>query len=425
MTASPDAASSPGVQRLHVVFFNRRDTSNPEGGGSELYVEVVAVALAAAGHAVTVYSADHGGAPTDEVRDGVRYVRRGGKLSVLGRAWWDVLTRRLGTIDVVVDVQNGVPFLSPLATRAPVVTLVHHVHREMWPVVYAPRAARLGWWVESRAAPWLYRRSRYVAVSAATRDELVGLGIAQERISVVHNGVDPAVLTDRDRDAVPTVTVLGRLVPHKQVTHVLEAAQRLRATFPDLAVRIVGDGWWGPQLRADAHRLGVEDMVTFTGFVDEDHKHDELARTWVLAMPSLKEGWGLAVVEAATYGVPAVGYRSAAGVAESIVDGETGIVVDGGEREFIQALGAILADGELRARLGAASQRRACRYSWQDTVTAFATILGEAVAARSSGGRVPSTAMGALPEVAVGEASAHHITLDGPSGPVPTGYREP
>ena len=55
--------------------------------------------------------------------------------------------------DVVVDVQNGVPYLSPLVTRTPVVNLVHHVHREQWPVVFGPRTARFGWWLESSARP--------------------------------------------------------------------------------------------------------------------------------------------------------------------------------------------------------------------------------------------------------------------------------
>jgi glycosyltransferase involved in cell wall biosynthesis len=400
---------------LRVAFFNRRDSSNPEGGGSELYVEVIAIALAEAGHSVTVYSADHGGAPVDEVRDGVRYVRRGGKISVLTRAWWDLLSRRLGPFDVIVDVQNGVPFLSPLAARTPVVTLVHHVHREMWPVVYAPRAARVGWWVESRFAPWLYRRSQYVAVSEATRAELIQLGVDGSRIAVVHNGVDPAVATDRARDPAPTVTVLGRLVPHKQVTHVLRSARDLRDSVPGVAVRIVGDGWWEPQLKADARDLGVEDLVTFTGFVDEPQKRDELARTWVLAMPSLKEGWGLVVVEAATYGVPAVAYRSAAGVAESIVDGETGLLVEGGPAEFTEALRSLLCDDGLRERLGAGSRIRASEFSWQTTANAFATVLGEVVA-----GRPPVSAMDPAPSgtdqgVKVGELVAQPVTLDGPS----------
>jgi hypothetical protein len=81
----------------------------------------------------------------------------------------------------VVDVQNGVPFLSPLVRRrTPVVNLVHHVHREQWGVVFGPTVARAGWFLESKVAPRVYGRSRYVAVSESTRDELGGLGVTLE-----------------------------------------------------------------------------------------------------------------------------------------------------------------------------------------------------------------------------------------------------
>ena len=116
-------------------------------------------------------------------------IRRGGRLTVYLHAWWAHLTGRLGSHDVVVDVQNGLPFLSALWCRRPLVVLVHHVHREQWPVVMPPLQARVGWWIESRVAPRLHRHARYVAVSEATRQELVGLGVRPGAITVVHNGM--------------------------------------------------------------------------------------------------------------------------------------------------------------------------------------------------------------------------------------------
>ncbi len=61
--------------------------------------------------------------------------------------------------------------------RSPVVNLVHHVHREQWPVVFGPRTARFGWWLESQLAPRVYGRTSYVAVSDSTMRELVDLGV--------------------------------------------------------------------------------------------------------------------------------------------------------------------------------------------------------------------------------------------------------
>ncbi len=373
---APGAAARPGGTSMRVLFCNWRDTRHPEGGGSEVYVESVARALAAAGDDVTVLCARYPGSVQDEVHQGVRYHRVGSKLGVYPRVLLTQALRRLGRFDVVVDVQNGVPFASTLVTRGPVVNLVHHVHREQWPVVYGPLRSRIGWFLESQVGPRVYRRSRYVAVSDVTRRELVGLGVSAEAVSVVHNGVEAPRLEPCPSDG-PTLLVLGRLVPHKQVEHVFVAAARLRSTIPDLRVRVVGDGWWGDELRAEATRLGVDDIVDFVGFVDEDAKHQHLAQSWVLVLPSLKEGWGLVVMEAAGYRVPTVAYRSAGGVTESVVDRVTGLLVDDVDG-LTDAVRRLVEDPELRRRLGTAAAARADEFAWDTTARLFAHVLAQA-----------------------------------------------
>lgn len=363
----------------HVVFLNWRDTTNPEGGGSERYVETIAEAFAARGARVTVVCARYPGSPPAETRRGVRLVRVGGKLTVYPRALLLLLLRRLGRVDAVVDVQNGVPFFSRLVVRDPVV-LVHHVHREQWPVVYGRVAARFGWWLESRVAPRLYRGCRYVAVSEVTRGELAALGVDPAAVTVVHNGTEPPPVGG-PRSAAPLVCVLGRLVPHKRVEHVFAAAAALRGQVPGLRVAVVGRGWWEDRLRAAAAAAGVAGLVDFHGWVDEAAKHRLLAASWVLAAPSLKEGWGLTVVEAGGHGVPAVAYAAAGGLAESIRDGATGLLVTGGQEEFTAALGRLLTDAGLREAMGAAARRMGEEYSWAASADAFAAVAGLALGA--------------------------------------------
>ena len=80
-----------------------------------------------------------------------------------------VFLGRLGVPHTVIEVQNGVPFLARIwARRSHVVVLVHHVHREQWHVVLPAPLAGVGWWVESRLAPRVNRRTAYVAVSRST-----------------------------------------------------------------------------------------------------------------------------------------------------------------------------------------------------------------------------------------------------------------
>lgn len=362
---------------LRVLFLNWRDTRHPEGGGSEVYVENVARSLAAAGHEVTIFCARYEGAAASETVDGVRFVRAGTKLSVYIEAVRRVRRKEFGPIDVIIDVQNGIPFMSrAVAGGTPVVVLVHHVHREQWPVVYDPLRSRIGWWIESKLAPRLYRDCTYVAVSEKTREELTELGVAASRIHVIHNGIEQAPGLDVEPAAYPHIAVVGRLVPHKRVEHVLRAAAILRKDYPDLRVSVVGDGWWSDRLQRAAVALGVTDLVDFLGFVDEKTKHRIYASSWVLALPSLKEGWGIVVMEAATHAVPAVAYRDAGGVAESILDGQTGVLVDGGVGDFAQAIGELLAS-KRRVQLGENAARRAEEFTWAATANAFAAVLSE------------------------------------------------
>jgi glycosyltransferase involved in cell wall biosynthesis len=360
---------------MDVLFVNWRDVSHPEGGGSERYVHRMAEGLAATGLQVSMFCAAHDRAPAEETLRGVRIVRRGGRLSVYPRALLHVLRHRPR---LVVDVQNGLPFGSTLVTRRPVVVLVHHVHREQWPIVFGRLGGAVGWWLESVLAPRLYRRSRYVTVSTATAEELVGLGVDPARLAVVRNAVEPAPPVAAVRSAVPRLVVLGRLVPHKRVEHAIEVVARLRDRWPGLRLSVVGEGWWDDELRERVAELGVTDIVDFAGHVDEQTKHEELARAWVHLCPSVKEGWGLVVTEAGSHRVPTVGYRSAGGLRESVVDGRTGVLVDDLD-EMTAAVEALLDDENRRLAMGEAAARHAAAFSWPASIDGFAAVLASAV----------------------------------------------
>ncbi|SNT63955.1 Glycosyltransferase involved in cell wall bisynthesis [Asanoa hainanensis] len=379
----------------HLVFLNWRDVRHPEGGGSEVYIERMAAELVSRGYRVTLFCQAHGSAQAREVKtDGVAIVRQGGRHTVYLRAalaylagvfGFGPLSRRgFGRPDLIVDVCNGLPFLSPLYSRRPVVTLVHHVHREQWPVVFGPVVSRIGWWVESRLAVRVYRNRRYVTVSPTSRRELVELGVDPELIRVVHNGTPEASGPPAPRTAHPSLLVLGRLVPHKRIELALRVTALLSPELPDLELVVAGRGWWEEPLRELAGDLGIEDRVRFTGFVTDEHKHELLCRSWLSLVPSLKEGWGLTIVEAGAHGTPGVAFRSAGGVADAIVDGETGILVHD-EVDFLRAVRRLLRDPERRSELGVAAQKHAQQFTWAASGEAFAGVIAEQLRAGAAG----------------------------------------
>ncbi|CKQ08441.1 glycosyltransferase [Mycobacterium tuberculosis] len=321
-----------------VLLLCWRDIGHPQGGGSEAYLQRIGAQLAASGIAVTLRTARYPGAPRHELVDGVRISRAGGRYSVYLWALLAMAAARCGLgplrrvrPDVVVDTQNGWPFVARLLYGRRSLVLVHHCHREQWPVA-GRMMGRLGWYVESMLSPRLHRRNQYVTVSLPSARDLIALGVDSERIAVVRNGLDeaPSPTLSGPRAPTPRVVVLSRLVPHKQIEDALAAVAELQPRIPGLHLDIVGGGWWRQRLVDHVHRLDIADAVTFHGHVDDVTKHHVLQSSWVHLLPSRKEGWGLAVIEAAQHGVPTIGYRSSGGLADSIVDGVTGILVTTG-----------------------------------------------------------------------------------------------
>jgi glycosyltransferase involved in cell wall biosynthesis len=365
-----------------VLLLCWRDTGHPQGGGSETYLQRIGAQLAESGVKVTLRTARYPGALRREVVDGVQISRAGGHYSVYVWAGLAMVAARIGLgplrrarPDVVVDTQNGLPFLARLAFGRRVAVLVHHCHREQWPVA-GPVMGRIGWFVESKLSPRVHRRNQYVTVSLPSARDLTDLGVNPGHIAVVRNGLDeaPARTLTVPRSATPRVAVLSRLVPHKQIEDALDAIAELRPRIPDVHLDILGGGWWEQRLVDHAALLGIADAVTFHGHVDNDTKHDVLQRCWVHVLPSRKEGWGLAVTEAAQHSVPTIGYRSSGGLTDSIVDGVTGLLVDD-HQELVDGLDRLLTDHVLREQLGAKAQARNGEFSWGQSADAMRTVL--------------------------------------------------
>lgn len=378
-----------------VLLLCWRDTGHPQGGGSEAYLQRIGAQLAGSGTKVTLRTARYPGSARTEVVDGVTIQRRGGSYTVYVWAGLAMAAAKIGLgplrrvrPDIVVDTQNGLPFLSRLVHGRRTVVLVHHCHREQWPVA-GPVMSRIGWFVESRLSPRLHRRNQYVTVSLPSARDLALLGVRPDRVAVVRNGVDPApehTLTE-SRSATPRVVVLSRLVPHKRIEDALDAVARLRTRIPNVHLDVLGDGWWSQPLVDHAARLGISDAVTFHGHVDDTTKHAVLQRSWVHVLPSLKEGWGLSVVEAAQHGVPTIGYRASGGLTDSVVDGVTGMLVDHFD-DMVDGLERLLTDDVLREQLGVKAQVRSGEFSWQQSADAMRAVLDAACAGRSTSGVV-------------------------------------
>jgi glycosyltransferase involved in cell wall biosynthesis len=359
---------------VRVTFLTWRDTGHPDGGGSEEYVEHVAAGLARRGHDVTVMCAAYPGSVPDETRAGVRFRRRGGRLTVYLHGLAFVTVGRGRRSHAIVEVVNGIPFGAGLVRRRLTVPLVHHLHREQWRMIYPGWRGRLGWGIE-RTTVRAYRRLRFLTVSQATAADLTDLGVPRASVHVVPNGAEQRPLREPAGEG-PVLCTLSRVVPHKQLEHAVDAVVALAPRHPGLRLRVIGSGWWEHELRQYVVDARASELVELCGRVDADERDLLLASSVAMLLPSVREGWGLAVIEAALQGTPTVAYRSAGGVTESIRDGVTGLLVDT-PRELTRAAGTLLDDPALRARLSGACRDWALSFDWERSADDVERLLKE------------------------------------------------
>jgi glycosyltransferase involved in cell wall biosynthesis len=254
-------ANEAGLRRIHFVAW--RDLDDPEAGGSELHAHKVASLWAAAGLDVSFRTSAVPGASKSVRRDGYRVLRRAGRYGVFPGAAWEGMRMRHGSGDALVEVWNGMPFLSPLWYSGPRIVFLHHVHAEMWGMVLPPTLARMGDTMERRVAPRFYRRSRIVTLSESSRQEIVKmLHLRPERIAVAPPGIDERYSPGGHRSATPLVVAVGRLVPVKRFDVLLRALAPLKADHPDLEAVIIGEGYERAALEALRDELGATDCAT-------------------------------------------------------------------------------------------------------------------------------------------------------------------
>jgi glycosyltransferase involved in cell wall biosynthesis len=177
-------------------------------------------------------------------------------------------------------------------------------------------------------------------------------GLPEERFEIVHYGLRASAEEPPPYEGSPGLLCIGRLVPVKGHTVLLDAFARARAEVPELTLDLAGAGPLEAELRAAA-----PENVRFLGRVAP--VQETLEEHAIVVVPSLGEGFGMVALEAMERGRPVIA-SAVGGLPELVLDGETGLVVPPGDAEALAAAIVRLArDPALAQRLGEAGRRRA------------------------------------------------------------------
>lgn len=368
---------------MKILLLSWRGPGHHHAGGAEYSSHEHARRWVDKGHQVTLFTASFEGAKRQGDVNGVHIIRAGNQiLGVHIRAIFWYLFGKHPDFDIVIDEVHGIPFFTPLYVRKPKLVFIHEVAKEVWCLNPWPKPfnlipALLGTYLEPLIFKILYKKIPFMTVSQSTKDDLVLWGIPPNNITVVNNGFT-AVSRPSRKEKKKTIIYLGALSRDKGVEDALEIFSDLHDRNRNMNFWIVGKGesHYLKHLKKKTKKLGLIHVVRFFGFVTEQEKYDLLSRAHILINPSIREGWGLVVIEAASVATPTVAYN-VAGLKDSVVNYKTGLLSNPNPIDCTKKVQYLLVNNILYNNLSKNCVGWSKKFSWSESAKKSLKLLKE------------------------------------------------
>jgi phosphatidylinositol alpha-1,6-mannosyltransferase len=263
--------------------------------------------------------------------------------------------------------------------RLPVPVVAHHHHLDPSPLNRV---------IERRVVD---SADRVVVGSEFARRQLAAeLGCRTDHVAVVPYGIDERFAPAPRRPDLaaryglgdgPVLLFLGGLKPRKNLPLLLDVFARVAPATPTARLVVAGGGPLRADLERRARDLGLGARIVFTGYVPEAEKVDHFNLADVFVFPSSMEGFGLAIGEAMSCGLPVIA-SDRGSIPEVLMDGDGGFLVDCSAPErFAERLSGLLADAGLRAAFGRANRARIdAHFRWERCVAGTTAVYEQTLA---------------------------------------------
>lgn len=371
---------------MKILIFSWRGPHHPNAGGAELSTHEHAKRWVKAGHSVTLFTSYYQGAKRIEQIDGVTIIRRGRQF--FGVQWESFKWYLYGDhikYDLIIDQFHGIPFFTPLYVREKKLAFIHEVTKEVWGLNPLPSpfnliAACIGIIFEPLVFKLLYKNIPFMTVSESTKADLINWGIPETNVTVIHNGVSTLLIKNHvQKEKKKTLIFLGALAKDKGVKEAIEVFSILDRLDHNFQFWVVGkgDSRYIKLLQDKCRNLQIDEKVHFWGFVTEVKKFELLKKAHILINPSIREGWGLVVIEAASVGTPAAAFN-VQGLKDSIVNDKTGILCQGtSAQELAEAILGLLKNNKKYQKMCQSAVAWSKMFSWNKASNESLRLLND------------------------------------------------
>lgn len=312
--------------------------------------EELAKRLVLDGHEVTLLVGGYEGGALDEMIDSYRVIRVGTRYSVYWHAYKYYKSHLRGWADIVIEEVNTVPFFTKFYCKEKSILFFHQLAREIWFYEMTFPLNYIGYWAEPVYLR-LLNNKKVITISESTKADLMRFGFREKNIDIISEGIEfkPISAFSFQTGAKfesPTMLSLGSMRAMKRTGDIVQAYEIAKDSIPELELVMAGDssGEYGATVMQMIADSKYKDSIRYLGRVSPEDKIELMQKAHVIAVASVKEGWGLIVTEAASQGTPAVVY-DVDGLRDSVRDGITGIYAkENTPQGLAGALVAILGD---------------------------------------------------------------------------------
>lgn len=370
---------------MNILCFSWRGPKHPDAGGAEISTIEHAKYWVKTGHKVTIFTSGFKDAEELEYIDGIRIIRRGSQFfSVhLAAFKWFVFDRK-EQFDIVIDQFHGIPFFTPIFVKGRKLGFIHETTKEVWKlnqlrVPFNLLTAIVGVFLEPFIFKLFYRNVPFMTVSESTARDLTEWGIPKKQITVIYNGLTvPRMQRVFKREKKKTLIFLGALSKDKGIESALKVFQIIDKTEKDRwQFWVVGraDPSYLNNLRLQTRKLRIDKKIHLWGFVSEAKKFQLLSRAHIAINPSIREGWGLVVIEAAYVGTPTVAF-DVPGLRDSIINNKTGIIcAQNTVEDLAEKILELIEDAKKYKRISRNAAVWGRRFSWEKSAKLSLTLI--------------------------------------------------